>query len=292
MPTTSSIWTSEAARARLLALYDARLDNLDERVERRWVATGFGETHVLLAGAPERPALVVIHGANGDAGQMANAYIDLADDFHCVFVDVPGEPNYSEGQRIARGDDSLARWLGELLDGLGLAARGGDRVALLGMSGGAYTALRSALGLRDRVACVVGLVPEGFCQLGELPPTTPDHAAAFVAATTSPDGGFPRPVLELMTRAAALSFAAVREPIHLGPLFTAADFAGFEVPVLLIAGGRDRLFPGRRVLARARAIVPRLTTRLIATANHVDLRLFRGPELDAIAAFLAEHTGC
>ena len=281
MPTTDSIWTSPEARARLLELYAQRLATLDDRVEVTRVPTRFGETQVLLAGPHQAPALVVIHGANGDAAQMAGAYLSLAADYRCVFVDVPGQANPSEGQPIPRGDGSLAAWMRELLDGLEL-----DSVALLGMSGGAYTALRSALGLRERIRCVVGLVPEGFCELAEVPPTSAPEAEAFVELVTGPECGFPRALLDLMARGAALAFDAVHEPIRLGPLFEAEEFVGFEVPVLLVAGGQDRLFPGARVLERARAIVPGVRTHLIETANHIDLRLYRGEDFERVVAFL------
>ena len=276
------IWTSAGARDQLLAAYEARLDTLAEELERHRVATSFGVTQVLIGGEVGAPALLFVHGTNGDAAQMAGAYAPWCETHRCVFVDVPGEANPSSGGRIPRGDDSLARWLGELLDGLGL-----ERVALFGMSGGSYVALRGALGLPGRIRAIVGLVPEGFCELGAIPEPTPANAEALVHAMTEPDSGFPRAMVELMTAAMCTSLAALREPLRLGPLFRPEEFAAFDVPVMLVAGGRDRVFPGATLLARAREVLPRVHTLLLPEANHVHLELYRGATMERVAEFLA-----
>jgi pimeloyl-ACP methyl ester carboxylesterase len=290
----TGVFVSDAARERVLASYATRLRALGGAVSSRTVETSHGRTHLLLAGdwsedgaeGAGAPALVVVHGANGDAAQMAAAYAFLAERHRCVFVDMPGEPTPSLGERIPRGDDSLARWMAELLDGLGLS-----RVSLLGMSGGGYVVLRAAMGLGDRVERIVAVVPEGFVEIGEIPDPTPENAGSFVMAITEPGSGFPRAVVEKMAEQTALSFAAVREPMRLGPLFGPEDFAGFEVPVMIIAGGEDAIFDGRELLRRAEVIVPSLVEgSLIPEANHVHLRLFRGPEIDRATAFLARST--
>lgn len=279
----SEVWVSDAARAEIMAIYDLRLAALGDAVESRMLETSFGSTHVLLAGEPDAPALVVAHGGNGDATQMAAPYGFLAARHRCVFVDSPGDPGRSRGRRIPRGDDSLARWMAELLDSLGIA-----RASLLGMSAGGYVVLRAALGLRERIDRVVGIVPEGFCAAGEFPLPSPEDPGPFVAAITAPDSGFMPAVEEKFTALMAKTLRAVREPMILAPLFSAADFEGFEVPVMVVGGGEDVIFDGRELIARARAIVPSLVEAvLIPEANHIHMRLFRGPEIDRVAAFLA-----
>lgn len=275
------IWTSAAARRELLALYETRLRATSAELERRRLATRFGETQVLLGGDPQRPVLLLFHGANGDAAQMAGAYAPWCETHRCVFVDVPGFPNPSHGSWIPRGDDSLARWLGELLDALAL-----ERASLLGMSAGGYVALRCAAGLGARIHAVVGLVPEGFIEIGELPAPTPDNADAFVRAMTEPDSGFPPVIVELMTRALRKALAAARHPLRLSPLFRREDFAGLEAPVMVVAGGRDRLFPGTALLERARALIPSVRELLLPEINHIHLKLYRGAAIEAIEAFL------
>lgn len=282
-PLNPDVWTGAAARRELLALYEQRVDAIAVELERRRVPTRYGETQVLLGGQTSAPALLILHGANGDAAQMASAYAPCCARWRCVFVDLPGGATPSDGAWIPRGDASLARWMAELLDGLGL-----ERVALLGMSGGAYVALRAAAGLGERVRAVGALVPEGFVPIGDIPEPTADNAAAFVHAITEPDCGFPAALVELMIRGTRVALAATRHPLRPAPLFEAGDFDELRAPVMIVAGGRDRIFPGEALLARARVLLPGLRERLLPEANHVHLALLRGDAVEAVERFLLE----
>jgi len=282
----ASTYRSAEARAAVLASYDQRLATLARihPLEARTVHTHHGPTHVLLMGPVDGPGLVVLHGANADAVQMATPLGSLAERHRCVFVDVPGEPNRSCETPIPLTGTAAGTWLGELLDALGL-----PRVALWGMSGGGYVALRAATTIPDRVERLVLVVPAGFVPMGSIPEPTAANARALVEVLTGPSSGLPPAAVEQTVAHMRLVLGAIRDPFHLaGPLFTPAELASVAAPTLLGAGGSDAIFPGAALLERARMVLPALAeTVLLPEANHIHLDwVFDGPFLDVARPFL------
>ncbi len=282
----TGIYVSADARTAVLASYDARLATLARihPLEARVVETTHGPTHVLQMGPADAPPLVVVHGANGDALQMATPLGSLAEEHRCVFVDVPGEPNRSCETPLPLTGAAVGTWMGELLDALGL-----ERAALWGMSGGGYVALRAAVTIPERIERAVLVVPAGFVPMGAIPEPTAANARALIEALTGPSSGLPPAAIEQSVSHMRLVLGAIRDPFHLaGPLFTPSEVAPFQAPILVGAGGSDTIFPGEALLDRARAVLPGLSeTVLLPDANHIHLDwVFDGPFLDAARPFL------
>lgn len=290
-----TIYKTPAGRAAVLALYDRELSRLELRVDSRFVNTRFGRTHLLVAGPEDAPPLVVVHGANGSALPMAQALGRLAEQQRCVFVDVPGEPNRSSETRLLKSEESLGRWMEDVLAGLGL-----ERVAMLGMSGGGYAVLKCCAVMPERLSRVVLMVPEGFARapvlrfLGSvmwplvryrLSPTSANVRRFLAAMAAVPDAEVPDSAVEWM----GVVMNHVESMVNLGPLFSAEELAGLRAPVLLVVGGRDVVFPGDRIARRARAVIRNLRDVIVLPeAGHSHPDLASDAVLSRIASFLAE----
>lgn len=290
-----TIYKSPEGRAAVLALYDRELARLKLAVDSRFVSTRFGRTHLLVAGPEDALPLVVVHGANGSALPMAEALGKLAERQRCVFVDVPGEPNRSSETRLLKSEDSLGRWMEDVLDALGL-----ERVAMLGMSGGGYAVLKCCAVIPERLSRVVLMVPEGFARapvlrfLGSvmwplvryrLSPTSANVRRFLAAMTALPASEVPDSAVEWM----GVVMNHVKSMVNLGPLFSAEDLAGLRAPVLLVVGGRDVVFPGDRVAQRARTVIRNLRDVIVLPeAGHSHPDLVGDTVTSRIASFLAE----
>lgn len=289
-----TIYKSPEGRAAVLALYDRELSRLKLGVDSRFVNTRFGQTHLLVAGPEDAPPLVVVHGANGSALPMAEAFGRLAEQQRCVFVDVPGEPNRSSETRLRKSEKSLGLWMEDVLDALGLA-----RVAILGMSGGGYAVLKCCALIPERLSRVVLMVPEGFARapvlrfLGsvmwplvryQLSPTRANVRRFLAAMSALPGSEVPDSAVEWM----GVVMNHVKSMVNLGPLFSAEDLAGLHAPVLLVTAGRDVVFPGDRVAQRARAVIPNLHDVIyLPEAGHSHPALASDAVMSRIASFLA-----
>lgn len=274
-----SIYTSERARQRVLDLYERRLGSLPH-LESRFVDTPHARTHLLESGRPDAPALIIVHGANGDALAMA-PFTELDDAFRCILVDVPGEPTRSD--EVTFEGAVFGDWMASLLDALGL-----ERAHLLGMSGGGYVVLQTCAAHPERVQSAVLLVPQGIVPIGDIPDATPANARALVRALTEPDPGFPSMMVDMVVEQMEVYFECLKSPFHDRQVLADDALRSLEAPVLLFAGGADAIFPGEALIERAKRIIPTLTEAiLMPQVNHINAKLVGADVTSRIREFLS-----
>lgn len=128
------------------------MDFLEEDVQ-----TVFGSTHLILAGNPANPPLVLFHGVADDSALMwlLNARA-LAEHFRIIAVDTIGGPGKSEPSEEYFKSFDQARWIDSVLDSKGL-----ERVFIAGVSNGAYLTQLYTAKRAQRVVksvCIAGSV--------------------------------------------------------------------------------------------------------------------------------------
>jgi pimeloyl-ACP methyl ester carboxylesterase len=280
-----------------MAFYAERLARLGSEVESRWVKTELGSVHVLVSGPLGGPPLVLLHGAASSAVDLADTFGWIGQGYRRYYVDLPGEPNRSTEVRPSKSGQGYGLWMRDVLDGLGVG-----RVSMFGVSLGGFVALKSATVIPERLARIALLVPEGLARPRWLPllravmwpairyglTRSQAHAHRFVRSLAAPDAPIPRAFLEQMVQ----FMKHVTHPASPGPPFRAADLRNLQAPVLIVAGGKDVLFPGDRVVRRAQAVIPSLEEAvLVPDAGHVH---FVRPDDHAgqrVQVFLAEERG-
>lgn len=288
------LYRSPAGRRAILEAYARRLAALPLPVASRSVETRFGPTHLLLAGPEDGSPLVLVPGSNGSGLDLAEAWPFFAERHRCVFVDVPGQPNRSSEARPPKAGEAYGRWMEDVLDALGLV-----RPAFVGMSMGGYVLLRCAAVIPERIGRLALLVPEGLVR-ARLPALLRDvtwpilryrlapsdaNLRRFVAALSSPGA----PVHEGTVAWMRLVMEHVDVRPDLGPRFRPEELARLDAPVLVVAGGRDVLFPGARLVRRAREVIPGLHDAvLVPEAGHLDPGFAQGPVMDRVRAFLED----
>jgi pimeloyl-ACP methyl ester carboxylesterase len=115
----------------IIACYEKVLDRATATfpLRRRVVETAFGDTHIVEAGTPGNPALLLLHGtASNTAAWMADIPL-WAQHFHVIAADIVGEPGLSEDRRLKLDSEEASTWFRSLLDKIGRA-----RVRMAGMS--------------------------------------------------------------------------------------------------------------------------------------------------------------
>jgi pimeloyl-ACP methyl ester carboxylesterase len=222
----------------------------------RTVVTSVGPLHVYDgAGQGDLPTIVVLHGL----GSAASAFAAVLDRLRLrcrrvVAPDLPGH-GFSPAPAGALTAERLVAAVDEVLDGLG------EPFVLMGTSLGGGLALRYAARRPDRVLALALISPAG-AQLNEgewdelLRAFDPQHARALLdrlyhrvpwyASALAPS------VRALMSRSAVRDLLASASPADLPP---AASLRGLPMPVLLVWGDSERLFPPS-ALAYFRANLP------------------------------------
>ena len=257
-----------------MALYDEALLRLGPGCERRRIGTSFGESHVILAGPEDAPPLVVLPGGNFLNPLCLSWFLPLAKTFRLYAPDIVGQPGRSARTRPSARGDGHARWLLELLDGLGLGP-----ASFVGISYGAGLVLRLAGLAPGRVSGAVLVSPAGLAA-GPIWPMLREVALPMLLYRASPNRErllcAARPILtdleELYVRQLGLVYRHVRLDRELPRAATREELAGYAAPTLLFAAEDDLFFPAERVIPRATEIIPNLETETLPGSRHVPSR--------------------
>ena len=268
------IYRSPGGEAELAALYDEALARLGPGYETRRIGTSFGETHVILAGPEDAPPLVVLPGGNFLNPLCLSWFLPLAQTFRLYAPDIVGQPGRGARTRPSARGDGHARWLGEMLDGLGLGM-----ASFAGISYGAGLILRLAGLAPGRVAGAVLVSPAGIAA-GPIWPMLRDAALPMLVYRARPNRErlmrAARPLLtepvEPYVRQLGLVYRHVKLDRELPRAATKEELAGYRAPTLLFAAEDDLFFPANRVIPRAKKIIPNLETETLPGSRHVPSR--------------------
>ncbi|MDQ1658993.1 MAG: hypothetical protein QOD41_4076 [Cryptosporangiaceae bacterium] len=249
------------------AAYDAVLAQWPGEPESLQVTTDHGVTQVYATGPADAPPVVLLPGGGATAAVWFAAAHTLAARYRIYAVDTMGDSGRSVPARALTGRDDLARWLGGVLDGLGLPA-----TALAGHSYGAWTALNYAVHAPDRVtrlalldptSCFAALSPAYV--LRAVPLFLTHRPAAMDSILRWETRG---QHLDPAWRALACLGATQPSRIVMPRRPKDAEFAGFTVPTLIALAERSRAHDVRKVAANARRIVPGAELVTIPGAAH------------------------
>ncbi len=282
------IYRSPGGEAELAALYDEALARLGPGYGTRRIGTNLGETHVILSGPEDAPPLVVLPGGNFLNPLCLSWFLPLAESFRLYAPDIVGQPGRSARTRPSARGDGHARWLVDVLDGLGLA-----RAPFVGISYGAGLVLRLAGLASERVAGAALVSPAGIAA-GPIWPMIRETALPMLVYRARPNRErllrAARPILtdleEPYVRQLGLVYRHVKLDRQLPRAATGEELARYESPTLLFSAERDLFFPAARVIPRAREIIPNLEAEALPDDHHVPSKKTLARINDRIAAFL------
>ena len=266
------IYRSKDAEAAVHRLYDVARARLPFGTESRFVATRFGATHLLLAGPGDGPPVLILQGGNVVNPLTLAWFGPLADRYRLVAPDTIGQPGRSAPVRLSANDASLAEWIADVMDALGL-----PDVVVVGASYGAGIVLRLAALSPGRVNRAALIVPAG---LSAIPTGSMARlGAAYLADRVTRRRSIVEDVVrrlsagppdELMVESTLLAFRGTKLDTEMPRLATAQELAGFDAPVMVVAAERDPLFPPDRVIPAARRLFPNLVSgEVLRDAGHM-----------------------
>lgn len=269
---TGTIYKDPAYKKRILELYDQKLHTFHISYKEIDIKTSAGNTHVVVAGDPGLPKVVLLHGLNSGAPTALEPVQGLADKYCIYAIDIIGQSNKSDETRLSVTDDSYAVWLAETLDGLGLA-----KATIIGVSYGAFILQRLIKYRPERIQCALFVVPSGivngspiksifkllipmrrFFKTGKEEDLV-KFMDAFYTSKDEYSRQYQRATLEGI-------YMDMRRP----PLLRKKDTANFHAPVYVLAADDDVFFPGDKTIQICRKLFDNLKdTILLGDAKHV-----------------------
>ncbi len=271
-----SFFKSEAAKQDILALYDKKLAELGIAYEELTVSTPFGDTHILVTGDPANPPLVLLHGSNGCAPIALETYPKLSSQYRVYAVDVLAQPNKSDGIRPSMKDDTYGQWVNAILEELEL-----NEVTLAGFSFGGLVILKTLIHNESRIkeaflAAPVYIVNGNpfkalwniFIPMRRYMKTKKqEYVERVIDVLFTERDNFALPFLSQVFLYFDMDFSPL-------PIISKREAQGIETPITLFAAKDDILFPGEKMIKRARKLLPSLREAILfEESKHVQNRV-------------------
>jgi pimeloyl-ACP methyl ester carboxylesterase len=267
-----SLFKSELGKQEILQLYDQKLKSLAIDFSCKVINTSFGKTNIIITGNQQKPPIILIHGSNGNAPIAIETYQDLLDSFSVYAVDVLAQPNKSAEIRLNMQDDSYGRWMHEIINELKL-----QDVTLAGFSLGGLVILKTLIHNEQKIKEVFLTAPayvvngnpikalfRFFIPLKRYMKTKKKkYLDQFLASAFTEKDDYAERSLALIFTHFTMDFTPV-------PVIKTADALKIHTPITLIAAENDILFPGGKMIKRAKKIFPSLkSTVLLKDSKHV-----------------------
>jgi len=266
---------SAEGEANFLSAYNRCLALWPVAHEAIKVSTSVGETHVNVAGSQDLPPMVLIHGAQ-TSSTVWYPNVEALSKHFCIYApDVVDQLGISSPSRKLQSNQDYADWLCEVMDGLKI-----ERAVIVGHSQGGWQAINMAILKAERIEKLVLLAPAPaiaqmniMVLLKMLPIFIRPSKGMFYGymqwMTTMPLGD-EQPIVELFIIGAkaftpgVLSFGATS-------VFSDDDLRQIKMPTLLLVGEKEVVYEAKKVLERARRLIPQIEAEIIQGGGHLFL---------------------
>jgi pimeloyl-ACP methyl ester carboxylesterase len=270
-----SLYKSETGKAQILNLYDKKLKALNINFHFKDIETTFGKTNVIITGNASKPPILIVHGSNGCAPIALETYSGLNTHFQVFAVDVLAQPNKSAETRLLMKHDDYGKWLHEVIDNLKL-----NNVTLAGFSLGGMVILKT-LEFKDANIKEVFLTAPAYVVNGNplkalfkvfipmkryMKTKKITYVERFLNELFTEKDVF---ALEFLSKV-FLHFKMDFTPL---PVIKRQAAASIKTSITLIAAKNDVMFPGEKMIKRAKKIFPSLKQILLLEhSKHVQNR--------------------
>jgi pimeloyl-ACP methyl ester carboxylesterase len=267
-----SLFKSERGKKEILQLYDKKLESLNIDYEYQTIGTSFGNTNVIVTGAPENPPIIIVHGSNGCAPIALETYSNLAKAYRVYAVDVLAQPNKSAETRLSMKDNSYGEWMNEIINKLNLEA-----VTMAGFSFGGLVILKTLEYDESKIKEVYLSAPAYLVNGNPLKALFKvfipmkifmktknlKYVEKFLSNLFTERDEFALEFLPKVFLAFEMDFTPV-------PVIDATKAKNIKTPITIFAAKDDILFPGQKMIKRAASIFPSLKeSKLFDNAKHV-----------------------
>ncbi len=263
---------SKEGKEKIITLYNQKLSALHIEYSENLVTTSFGDTNVIITGDTKNPPLILIHGTGGCAPQILDSFPNLASKYCVYAVDVLAQPNKSAEHRLDMKSLDYGKWLIELLANLELKA-----VTLVGFSFGGLISLKALEFNQTPIKQVFLIAPvyivngnpllglfKMFLPLKKFIKTNKQkHIKKVMNVLFSEYDDFALTYMSTTFKYCNMDFSPL-------PIIAKQAAKNITTPLTIIAAKKDIMFPGNKLIKRAKRIFPSVSQLvLLEDSKHV-----------------------
>lgn len=263
---------SQEGKSKVLDLYDQKLEQLKIEKIEKIVQTKYGATNIIITGDAEKPALLLIHGTGGCAPLILESFPKLSSKYCVYAIDVLAQPNKSAENRLDMKTLDYGKWLIEIILQLGL-----DSVTLVGFSFGGLISLKTLEYDEKLIKKVILIAPvylvngdpvknlfQVFFPLKSFIKTGKEQKIKKVLkALFSEYDSFTLNFMSATFKNCNMDFSPL-------PILSKKNAYKITTPITLCACEDDIMFPCKKLVKRAKRILPSLEKIVILeNSKHV-----------------------
>jgi pimeloyl-ACP methyl ester carboxylesterase len=250
----------------MMAFYDSILKRWPVPYETLNIATRHGNTFIIASGQPTLPSLVLLHGAGTNSAMWARDIVAYNRSYRTYAVDLLGEAGKSAPNRPDWNGLTYTEWLDDVLSALKV-----EKTILIGMSQGAWVALKYTIEKPESVEKLVLITPGGVI---------PDQMSFVLRALCYSLFGrwgvkgmvrmlfADQQVSEGVEAMITLQMRHFRTRMGILPIFSEEQLQRLRMPTLLLGGTKDALRDIEKIAARLRTSVPQLDVVILPGVGH------------------------
>lgn len=263
---------SKEGKDKILSLYNQKLNELNIDYSEESVETKFGATNVIITGNVKNPPLLLIHGTGGCAPLILESFPNLSSKYCVYAIDVLAQPNKSSENRLDMKSLGYGEWLTEVIILLGL-----KDVTFVGFSFGGLILLKT-LEFNERLIKHVFLIAPVYIVNGN---PIKNLVNVFIPLKSFLKNGKQKCIKKVMHALfseyddfgltfMATTFQNCNMDFSPLPIISKQSAKHLTTPITIIAAEQDIMFPGRKMMKRAKRIFPSLhDIVLLEDSKHV-----------------------
>ncbi|WP_018933406.1 alpha/beta fold hydrolase [Gracilibacillus lacisalsi] len=288
----TTIYKSKEGKRIITEKYEKYLDNLPFDVEREYVDTSFGTTHILVAGSENAQPVIILQGGNCINPMTLSWFSPLAEQYRIYAPDTVGHPGFSAENRVSAKDQSFARWIEELMNHYQIS-----KSAFIGPSYGGGIILRLATFIPDKIASAVLVAPAGL-KLGSKWQMIRDILYPLICFRITSSNKHLQKMTNVMSDNSMKEIDVeligdvmkyVKLEQNMPKLTEKEELVNYNAPTLVIAGTKDVYFPESKIHHRAKEIIPNLVAFKSYEMGHFPSEEYLSKMNQQIEKFLEEY---
>jgi pimeloyl-ACP methyl ester carboxylesterase len=251
---------SKEGKEKIITLYNQKLQELNIENTEKIVETKFGATNVIITGDTKNPTLLLIHGTGGCAPQILESFPNLASKYCVYTIDVLAQPNKSAENRLDMKSLDYGKWLIEIIIKLKLT-----EVTLVGFSFGGFISLKALEFNETHIKKVFLIAPvyivngnplkglfKMFIPLKKFIKTNDkQYIKKVMNVLFSEYDNFALQYMSTTFQNCNMDFSPL-------PIISKTSAKNIKTPLTIIAAEKDIMFPGKKMIKRAKRIFPSL----------------------------------
>jgi len=276
-------------------LYDKQVSVLNIDFEDIYVDTRFGKTHLLKTGNPNGKPILLFHGGNSTTPYYLRDFLCLRNEYLIFAADIMGHPGKSDQTVLSAKNLEYGEWASDVIDGLGF-----KQMICMGGSYGGGVLMKLMCVAPKKILKAILLVPSGIWNASNASVMFNMGIPMILYIITKNGKWLKKAILpmalyeneidESTFEMVKCAFDNVCVKAGMPSNVKVTDMKNYTAPTLLITGEKDIIFPGEKVIARAKKIIPNLKTYLMKGSGHMSIMSSEKNKnvLEMIAEFLAD----